>query len=85
LFASVQLLSTCVSAAAVRVNPTRRPVSFHAKELVRGLGTRFKENPLPKVGEEMRLLVRYIENPMGEMELSSNVGRGLYTAVAFRA
>lgn len=45
---------------------------FHERELKKGIGTRLKEEPLPEVGDEMRLYVRYIQNPMGEMELSNS-------------
>lgn len=54
----------------LKIGPTRRMVKFHEKELKKGLGTRYLQEPLPSVGSEMRLLLRYIENPMGEMELS---------------
>jgi len=46
-------------------------VLFHERELKRGVGTRFKPEPLPSPGDEMRLLVRHIQNPMGELELSN--------------
>ena len=45
---------------------------FHERELKKGIGTRLKEEQLPEVGDQMRLYVRYIQNPMGEMELSNS-------------
>ena len=43
---------------------------FHEKELRRGIGTRLKEEPLPEIGDKVELYVRYLQNPMGEMEVS---------------
>jgi len=54
----------------------KRPVHFHEKEFLRGklnmlAASVGEEVKMPEVGDEMRLLVRYIENPMGEMDLSN--------------
>ena len=48
----------------------KSPSMFHEKELRRGIGTRLKEEPLPKIGDRLELYVRYLQNPMGEMEVS---------------
>ena len=44
---------------------------FHGKELRRSPGTRLKEEPIPEIGDQLRLMVRHVQNPMGEMELSN--------------
>jgi hypothetical protein len=44
---------------------------FHEKELKRGIGTKLKEEPLPEIGDRIELYVRYLQNPMGEMEVSN--------------
>ena len=44
---------------------------FHEKELRRSPGTRLKEEPIPEIGDQLRLMVRHVQNPMGEMELSN--------------
>ena len=48
----------------------KSPSMFHEKELRRGIGTRLKEEPLPEIGDKVELYVRYLQNPMGEMEVS---------------
>jgi hypothetical protein len=48
----------------------KSPSMFHEKELRRGIGTRLKEEPLPQIGDRLELYVRYLQNPMGEMEVS---------------
>ena len=48
----------------------KSPSMFHEKELRRGIGTRLKEEPLPAIGDRLELYVRYLQNPMGEMEVS---------------
>lgn len=50
----------------------RSPVMFHEKELRRSPGTRLKEEPIPQIGDQLRLMVRHVQNPMGEMELSNS-------------
>ena len=49
----------------------KSPSMFHEKELKRGIGTKFKEEPVPKIGDRLELYVRYLQNPMGEMEVSN--------------
>ena len=48
----------------------KSPSMFHEKELRRGIGTRLKEEPLPAIGDRLELYVRYLQDPMGEMEVS---------------
>ena len=48
----------------------KAPSMFHEKELKRGIGTKLKEERLPEIGERLDLYVRYLQNPMGEMEVS---------------
>ena len=52
----------------------KAPSMFHEKELRRGVGTKLKEEPLPEIGDRLELYVRYLQNPMGEMEVSSADG-----------
>ena len=49
----------------------KSPSMFHEKELKRGIGTKLKEEPLPEIGTRIELYVRYLQNPMGEMEVSN--------------
>jgi hypothetical protein len=49
----------------------KSPSMFHEKELKRGIGTKLKEEPLPEIGDRIELYVRYLQNPMGEMEVSN--------------
>ena len=49
----------------------KAPSMFHEKELKKGIGTRLKEERLPEVGDRLKLYVRYLQNPMGEMEVSN--------------
>ena len=49
----------------------KSPSVFHENELRRGIGTKLKEEPVPQVGDKMKLYVRYLQNPMGEMEVSN--------------
>jgi len=43
----------------------KSPSMFHEKELKRGIGTKFKEEPVPEIGDRLELYVRYLQNPMG--------------------
>ena len=52
----------------------KAPSMFHEKELKRGIGTKLKEERLPEIGERLDLYVRYLQNPMGEMEVSGADG-----------
>ena len=49
----------------------KAPSVFHETELRRGIGTKLKEEPVPEIGDKLKLYVRYLQNPMGEMEVSN--------------